>query len=185
MENVKKAETYTIKNNWLTTSTKPMPIYDEGHELIGYVKKFYKSLGEKIFAFFGRPLLINLQAEDLDGKIHIRIIQTRFFFKRAEWKVELYLNKQTEISFILRDNSLITAGQKLVFEFKGRQITMENNHMNYQTRFIDNNNYVIAQCDIEGIPNIYFNIRVFQAEFDIYQIAALGLVQYYWSRPVL
>jgi|LSQX01.1.fsa_nt_gb hypothetical protein len=187
MKNIKEAETYTIKLNRLLTSTKPMPIYDEGHELIGYVKIFYKSLVEKIFAFLGRLLFINLQTEDFDGKTHNRIIQNPYVFKRAEWKVELYLNKQTEIGSILRDNSSIGVARKFVYEFKGRQITMENNYVNYQTRFIDNNNYVIAQCDIEleDILNSYFKIQVFQAELDIYQIAALGLVQYYWSRWVV
>ncbi|MGI6412401.1 MAG: tubby C-terminal domain-like protein [Syntrophomonadaceae bacterium] len=63
-----------MKNNKISTSTKPMPIYDESHKLIGYVSNYYISLEEKLFAFSGLRLYISLQAEDRNGKIHIRII---------------------------------------------------------------------------------------------------------------
>ena len=183
MEGVNKVATYTIKQNLLMLSTKPMPIYDENHNIIGYVKKFYKSLGEKIFAYlFGRPLFNHLQTEDTDGNIHIRVIQCILFFKRAEWRVELYSDQQKNISFILRDNSLITAGKTLAFEYKGRQITVENNNLHYTTRFIDNSKDVFAQCDCKCMEKaLDINIQVFKPELDIYQIAALGLIQYYWG----
>lgn len=164
-------------------STKPMPIYDENQKTIGYVKKFYKSGGEKIFACLsGRPVFTNLQTEDTNGNIHIRVIQSVLFFKRAEWKVELYSDNRKEVSFILRDNSSITSAKTLAFEFKGQQITLENNNVHYKTRFMDSNNDLIAQCDCKGITkSIDINIQVFKPELDIYQIATLGLVQYYWS----
>ena len=183
MEGVNKVATYTIKQNLLMLSTNPMPIYDENHNIIGYVKKFYKSLGEKIFAYLsGRPVFNNLQAEDTDGNIQIRVKQSILFFRRAEWQVELYSDQQKGNSFILRDNSLITAGKTLAFEYKGRQITVENNNLHYTTRFIDNSKDVIAQCDCKSMEKSFdINIQVFKPELDIYQIATLGLIQYYWG----
>ncbi|MDD3364648.1 MAG: hypothetical protein PHZ03_06675 [Syntrophomonas sp.] len=66
------------------------------------------------------------------------------------------------------------------------QITMENNNVHYQTRFIDSNKDVIAQCDCKGIPTSDdINIQVFKPELDIYQVATLGLIQLkliFWLR---
>ena len=163
-------------------STKPMPIYDENHNIVGYVNYFYKSLGARIFKYLC-PLFNNFETKDVDGNIHIRVIQSILFFKRAEWKVELCSEQQKRISFILRDNSLASSAKTLAFEFEGRQITMENNRVNYQTQFIDSTKGVIAQCDRKGIIDI--TIQVFKPELDIYLIATLGLVHYYsslWGR---
>ncbi|MEN6328587.1 MAG: hypothetical protein ABFD18_20565 [Syntrophomonas sp.] len=182
MESINKVVTYTIKQNWIMLSTKPMPIYDENYNIIGYVNCFDKSLGERIFKYLC-PIFNNFETKDVDGNIHIRVVQSILFFKRAEWKVELYCNQQKEISFILRDISLTSNAKTLVFEFEGWQITMENNRVNYQTRFIDSTKGVIAQCDRKGIFDI--DIQVFKPELDIYLIATLGLVHYYsslWGR---
>ena len=181
MESISKVETYTIKNNWLTISTNPMPILDANNNIIGYVSKFFNSMGEKIVGYLsGRPIFYNFQTEDTDGNIRIRVIQSILFFKRAEWKVELYTDQQKDIRFLVRDSSIIGASKTLAFEFKGRQIIMENKNVHYQTRFIDNNNDVIAQCECKGIPKSFY-IQVFKPELDIYQISTLALIQYYWS----
>lgn len=181
MEGINKADTYTIKNNWLSTSTNPMPILDENNKIIGYVNKFYNSFVEKIFGCLsGRPVFYHFQAEDTDGNIRIRVLQSILFFKRAEWKVELYTNQQKKSSFLVYDISLMGAAKTLAFEFKGRQIIMERKNVHYQTRFIVNNNDVIAQCDFKDIPKTLY-IQIFKPELDIYQIATLALIQYYWG----
>lgn len=181
MDNISKVETYTINNNWLLASTNPMPILDENNNNIGYVSKFYHSMVERILGcLLGRPIFYHLQTEDTYGNIRIRAIQSIWFFKRARWKVELYTDQQKGIRFIVRDISVIGAAKTLAFEFKGRQIIMENKYAHYQTRFIDNNNDVIAQCDCKGTPKS-FHIQVFKPELDVYQIAALALIQYYWG----
>ena len=158
MDNINKVENYTIKQNWLMLSTKPMPILDENHNIRGYVKKFYKSLGEMAFAYLScRPLFNNFETEDSNGNIHIRVIQSVLFFKKAEWQVELYCDQQKKTTFILRDISSSLAAKTLAFEFEGRKITLENNRVRYQTRFINNKrltiNYGIK--NINSIPDEY------------------------------
>lgn len=96
----------------------------------------------------------------------------------------MYSDQQEENSFILHDISKVKPAKTLAFEFKGRQVTMENNKIHYQTRFIDSNNDVIAQCERIGIPRLSINIKVFKPELDIYQIAILGLIQYFWDMMI-
>lgn len=179
MNSIDKVETYTIKNNLINTSTDPMPILDENNNVIGHVGLFYNSIGEKILGCLsGRPIFYHLLAKDADGNIRTRVNQFRLFFKRAKWNIEMYPNPQEGISFLVRDISDIGAAKTLAFEYNGHKIIMENNHVHYQSRFTNSSNDLIAQCD--RIPES-LSIQVFKPELDIYLIATLALIQYYWS----
>lgn len=148
---------------------------------LGYVNIVYHSFLEKVFAYLGgRPVFYHLHAQDVDGNLRVRVLQSIRFFQKAEWKVELYSYQHKIGSFLVQDISFAGAASTLAFEFKGQQILIKRTSALYKTQFIASNTEVIAECDVKDIPQTLY-IQVIKPELDIYLITTLALIHFYWD----
>lgn len=166
---------YTINAHFFRFSSKPITIYDEDNNAIGYVRRFYTSFRQGLGAtlFMGNKSTVsNIEVKDINNKKKIEIVQTEgIYIGRKKWKLTLYNDKNT--SMTLYDRSKITLYPKYYIELEeGESMWIIDEHMGFQLRFMDGDNKLLAEAYKKSPASLELKIKIYSASLDIYSIIA-------------